>query len=172
MGAEFTFYDYREATNLVHDWLNTLPVPVKAKLNNRLLYLEALGPGQWNRPLVETLTGTCSGLFEVRASRAHIQYRLLGCHGPGDRDPTLLYGFIKTGRRVLKADCDKALARKRLVYASVVSHRAASIRLSVIRYLRPLRIGSTGASSRLTLERVSPSRSDSCAKLGDGLRNN
>jgi len=123
VGAEFTFYDYREGTNLVHDWLNTLPVPVKAKLNNRLLYLEALGPGQWNRPLVETLTGACSGLFEVRTSRAHIQYRLLGCHGPGDREPTLLYGFIKTVRRVSKAHGDEALARKERVYASAGSHR-------------------------------------------------
>ena len=111
MGAEFTFYDYREGTNLVHDWLNTLPIPVKAKLNKWLLYLEATALGQWKRPQVETLTGACSGLFEVRASRGHIQYRLLGCHGPGDRGPTLLYGFIKTVRRVSKAHGDEALAR-------------------------------------------------------------
>lgn len=123
MGAEFTFYDYREGTNLVHDWLNTLPIAVKEKVNRRLLHLEALGPGQWSRPLVETLTGACSGLFEVRTSRAHIQHRLLGCHGPGDREPTLLYGFIKAGRKVPKADCDKALARKGLVYGSVISYR-------------------------------------------------
>lgn len=123
MGSEFTFYDYVEGTNLVHEWLNTLPVSVRVKLNNRLLHLEAVGPGEWRRSLVDTLTGACKGLFEVRTSREGIQYRLLGCHGPGRREPTLLYGFIKPGKEVLRAHCHKALARKELVYASVGSHR-------------------------------------------------
>jgi hypothetical protein len=123
MGSEFTFYDYVEGTNSVHDWLNTLPVSVKAKLNKWLLHLEAVGPGEWKRPFVDTLTGTCSGLFEVRASKAGMQYRLLGCHGPGRFTPTLLHGCTKTDRKVPKSDCDEALARKERVYANAESYR-------------------------------------------------
>lgn len=123
MGSAFTFYDYVEGTNLVHDWLNTLPVSVKVKLNKRLFHLEAVGPGEWRRSFVDTLTGTCKGLFEVRTSKAHIQYRLLGCHGPGDRKPTLLYGCTKTDKKVPKSDCDRALARKERVYANAESYR-------------------------------------------------
>lgn len=123
MGGEFTFYDYVEGTNLVHDWLNTLPVSVKAKFNKWLLHLEAVGLGKWKRRLVDTLTGTCKGLFEIRVSREGIQYRLLGCHGPGDRKPTLLYGCIKPDKKVRRSDCDKALARKERVYANAESYR-------------------------------------------------
>jgi phage-related protein len=120
MGSEFTFYDFVERTNLIHDWLDTLPVPVKVKFNKRLLHLEALGPGQWRRPFVDHVR---EGLFEIRASQNHIQYRLLGCHGPGDRRPTLLHGFIKPGRKVLDTDCTIALARMALVHADADSYR-------------------------------------------------
>lgn len=123
MGSEFTFYDYVEGTNLVHEWLNTLPVSVKAKFNKWLLHLEAVGPGEWKHRLVDTLTGTCKGLFEIRVSEVHIQYRLLGCRGPGNREPTLLYGCIKPGRKVPKSACDRALARKERVYANAESYR-------------------------------------------------
>jgi len=120
MGSEFTFYDFVERTNLIHGWLNTLPIPVKVKFNKWLLHLEGLGPGEWRRPLVDYV---CGGLFEIRTSRNHIQYRLLGCHGPGDRSPTLLHGFTKPGRKVLDVDCNTALMRMELVHADADSYR-------------------------------------------------
>jgi hypothetical protein len=121
MGSEFTFYDFVERTNLIHDWLHTLPVLVTVKFNKCLLHLEGLGPGEWKRPLVDEV---CGGLFEIRTSMNHIQYRLLGCHGPGQRNATLLHGCIKPGRRVLEADCNTALARMALVYTDADSYRA------------------------------------------------
>jgi len=120
MGSEFTFFDFVEGTNLIHDWLGTLPAGVKVKFNNLLLHLEGLGSGQWARPVVDEV---CGGLFEIRTSMNHIQYRLLGCHGPGQRNPTLLYGCVKPGRRVLEADCNAALARMALVYTDAASYR-------------------------------------------------
>jgi len=120
MGSEFTFYDFVEGTNLIHDWLDTLPIGVKAKFNKWLLHLEGLGPGEWRRPLVDYV---CGGLFEIRTSQNHIQYRLLGCHGPGDRRPTLLHGFIKPGKKVLDVDCNTALTRMKLVHADADSYR-------------------------------------------------
>ncbi len=116
MGKEHTFYDYtEEGDNVVHAWLNTLPVKVKQKLNRLLEHLEALPVGSWKRPVVETLTGECDGLFEIRTSRSGIRYRLLGWHGPVRRRPTLLHGFAKKGAKVPPAECSTALARKELV---------------------------------------------------------
>ncbi len=113
MGTEFTFYDYVEKEeNLIHAWLQELPKSVKAKFTNWLLHLEGVGPGEWKRPLVDTLTGDCDGLFEIRVERSRINYRILGCHETGERRPTLLHGFIKPGAKVPKAECQTALMRK------------------------------------------------------------
>lgn len=56
MGTEFTFYDYiEEGVNLIHAWFEDQPAAIKAKFNKWLLHLEALPPGEWKRPLVDTL---------------------------------------------------------------------------------------------------------------------
>ena len=124
MGAEFTFYDYLEAEgNIIYPWLKAQPSTVRAKLNKWLLHLEGTGPGQWKRPLVDTLTGHCPGLFEVRAGESHMQYRILGCRGPGERSPTLLHGFVKADKKVSEGDCDIALARKEVLYRDPDNHR-------------------------------------------------
>src|SRR3990167_2146209 len=101
MGAEFTFYDYVDADgqNVIHKWLQSIPKGAKAKFNNRLRHLEATPPGQWTRPLVETLDGHCAGLFEVRVAVGRIQYRILGYHN-AVREPTLVHPFIKPGAKV------------------------------------------------------------------------
>ena len=113
MGTEFKFYDYVEKEeNLIHAWLQELPRRVKAKFNKWLLHLEGVGPGGWSRPYVDTLTGDCNGLFEIRVQRSRINYRILGCHETGERMPTLLHGFIKADAKVQKADCQTALTRK------------------------------------------------------------
>jgi hypothetical protein len=115
MGSEFTFYDYYDTVdgvrvNVIHTWLETLPVEVRVKFKNWLLHLEGIPGGQWQRPLVDTLTGTCAGLFEIRAKRSRIQYRILGSHRTG-QIPILLHGFIKPGARVPPSECFEALNR-------------------------------------------------------------
>ena len=113
MDTEFTFYDYvEEEENLIHAWLQELPKSVRAKFNKWLLHLEGVGPGEWKRGLVDTLTGDCDGLFEIRVQRSRTNYRILGCHETGERTPTLLYAFIKAGAKVPMADCQTALTRK------------------------------------------------------------
>ena len=123
---EFTFYDYLDeaGTNVIREWRDALPVAVKAKFTNALLHLEGARPGDWKRPLVDTLTeGECQGLFEVRRKLSRIQYRLLGCHGPGQRQPTLLHGFIKPGNRVPEAECREAHRRRNAVEADPQKRR-------------------------------------------------
>lgn len=126
MGTEFTFYDYKEGDdNLIRSWMNSRDVPkgAKQKLNRRLLHLEALPKGEWKRPFVDTLTGVCDGLFELRASLGGIQYRLLGHHGPGGKTPTLLHGFIKEDDKISERDCDIARARLERVYGDTDKSR-------------------------------------------------
>lgn len=125
MGSEFTFYDYinEAGENVVHDWLNGPGTPAKAKFTQWLLFLEATPPGAWTRPLVDTLTDQCQGLFEIRTRIARVRYRLIGCHGPGTRSPTLLYGIIKKASRVQVSDCQEALSRKRKAETNPNKHR-------------------------------------------------
>jgi len=125
MSSQFTFYDYLDddGSNLIHEWLQSVPNGAKVKLNKRLAYLEATPPGQWTRPLVDTLDGHCKGLFEVRASLAGQQYRILGSHFGEDRRPTLLHCFIKDDDKVSDEDCNRALERKTKVTADPTKHR-------------------------------------------------
>ena len=124
MGTEYIFYDYmEEEENLIHTWLQAIPAVVKAKFNNWLLHLEGVGPGDWKRPYVDSLTGDCHGLFEIRVQRSRINYRILGCHETGVRTPTLLHGFIKAGAKVPKAECETALARKENVRGDLDGNR-------------------------------------------------
>ena len=111
MGSEFTFYDYVDESgeNTIHSWLHTIPPQAKAKLNRWLLHLEATRLGDWKRPLVDTLTDECDGLFEVRAKHSRKHYRLLGTHGIGNKTPTLLFGFQKNTERVPPWTCNKAV---------------------------------------------------------------
>ena len=124
MGTEFTFHDFVDegGKNVVHDWLGGLPLGVKVKINNRLLHLEALNRGQWQRPFVDTLDGHCAGLFEIRSSRQGVQYRLLGAHNE-EQKPVLLHGFIKPDDRVDERECDEAFARNAQVEANPGKHR-------------------------------------------------
>ena len=124
MGSEFTFYDYVDGTNVIRPWLDDLPLAVKVKFEHALLHLEALGPGDWTRPQVDTLTDEdCAGLFEIRAKKSRHQYRILGCHGPGDRSPTLLHCFIKPGARVPPAECRVACRRRDQLLRNPSRHR-------------------------------------------------
>ena len=125
MESEVTFYDYVDASgsNIIHEWLDTLPVQVKVKLNNILVHLEATKVSNWTRPFVDTLTDECQGLFELRAKRGRIQYRILGAHGPGRNMPTLLHGIIKGGDAVPPAECDETFSRKDLVNRSPFQRR-------------------------------------------------
>ena len=124
MGSEFTFYDYvdDEGRNVVHRWLESIPKGAKAKFNNRLLHLEGTPAGGWTRPLVDTLDGSCDGLFEVRVSLSGRQYRILAFHTP-DRKPTLLHCFIKSGKRVPDAECERARLKKVQVETDAMMHR-------------------------------------------------
>ena len=119
MGAEFTFFDYVDANgvNTIRAWMDGPGRAARAKFNTWLGHLEATAPGEWKRPIVDTLTGDCFGLFEVRASIERHQYRILGFHGPRQREATLAVGILKSGKVVPIGDCREALSIKDIVEA-------------------------------------------------------
>ena len=126
MGLEHTFYDYVDGAgvSVIHEWLNSVPIEVKQKLNRRLAHLEGTKQGNWQRPLVDTLTyGSCDDLFEVRAKFKRRQYRILGHHGPGRGTPTLLWAFIKPGAQVPETECDSAQSIKATVESDPQKYR-------------------------------------------------
>ena len=126
MGVEHTFYDYMEGSgrNPVHEWLHSVPKDVRQKFNKWLNYLEATPMGNWRHRQAETLKiGECDGLFEIRVQISRIQYRLLGCHGIGDKTPTLLYGFLKKGGLVPQKDCRKAQEIRATIVAEPIKYR-------------------------------------------------
>ena len=125
MGIEFTFFDYvdEDGVNTIKAWLNGPGRAARAKLNTWLSHLESTSPGQWKRPIVDTLTGECVSLFEIRASIARQQYRILGFHGPGQREANLALGIIKPGKTVPIEDCREALSIKEIIEAQRAARR-------------------------------------------------
>lgn len=117
MGLFWTFYDYvdEDGDNSIHRWLNTEGKEAKAKFNLWIRHLEATEPGRWCRPLVDTLTDECQGLFEIRVKVAGMNYRLLGFHGPGQCEPTLALGSLKNTPKVPPENCKRALVIKDIV---------------------------------------------------------
>ena len=125
MSAEFTFFDYVDADgiNTIRAWMDGPGRAARAKFNNRLRNLEAAPPGDWSRPYVDTLTGECAGLFEVRVRVSRQQYRILGFHGPGQRLPTLALCITKAGNEVPPEECSRALRIKDAVEAQPLERR-------------------------------------------------
>ena len=126
MGAEFTFYDYVDSqrNNPIRAWLDGVGPKAKARFTVLIAHLEATRPGDWRRPVVDTLHDDCAGLFEIRALVEGIQYRLLGFHGPGQRAPTLVAGAIERSDRFEPRDTPQiAQARKAEVENDAASHR-------------------------------------------------
>lgn len=115
MGTEFTFFDYIDASgdNVIRAWLQQQGVKVEAKFDNWIKYLEATPRGSWTRPLVDTLSGDCQGLIEIRVGLAKVQYRLLGFHGPNRKEVTLVLGAKEKERRLdPPSACQQALLRR------------------------------------------------------------
>jgi hypothetical protein len=99
MGGYWTFKDYvaADGVNEIHAWLNGLPERAKAKINWRISQLEQTP--HLTRPATGKLHDDCEGFFELRVEVGNVQYRPICCHGPGDRDVTILFGAIEKGRK-------------------------------------------------------------------------
>ena len=96
----------------IKNWASSLPKGAQAKLDARLLYLRAYKV--WPPQYVSALRGF-EGIFEFRIIHSGVQYRPLGCYGPGEREFTLLLGAIEKGGKLPRSDCEAAAERRRII---------------------------------------------------------
>ena len=106
------FWDYKPNDNVIRAWLDTLPKQAKQKFNNGLLHLAALPLGSWQRPIVDTLTDECAGLFEIRVRLGRVRYRLLRYNDGRPAQATRLHGFTTPNDKVDPTQCQEAYRRR------------------------------------------------------------
>jgi hypothetical protein len=114
----WTFYDYVTGSgrNAIRDWVAGQPQGTRQRLKARLAALinelrlvdkleRANGVGQ--------LRGDCSGLYELIVFVDKIQFRPIGCYGPGQTGEfTLLIGAVEKGGKFTDQDvCRRAHER-------------------------------------------------------------
>jgi len=112
--AAWRFFDYVNARNEneILAWISSLPKKAQAKIDNRILVLQAY-EGSWPPLYVSALKGY-KDIFELRIGFSGVQYRPLGFFGPGEREFTLLIGAIEKGK-LSRRDCETAVDRMRSV---------------------------------------------------------
>lgn len=94
--SEWTFRDYldKDGGNPIRDWIDVQPKKARAKIDAWILILS--GISVWPPQYVSALKG-CKNIFELRIIQNGVQYRPLGCYGPGTREFTLLLGVVEKG---------------------------------------------------------------------------
>jgi hypothetical protein len=105
--ALWTFLDYIElsGTNPIREWLNGLPDDDCAKIDDRLLVMEAMRT--WPEKWISKYQGT--ELFEFRI-KGRVQYRPFGIYW-GRLRYVLLKGTIEKGGKIRKSDIETAEQR-------------------------------------------------------------
>lgn len=110
------FRDYQRPTadgpvNEILQWTLALPPDAQAKIDMIVLLLQNMWP--WPPQYVSEFG--CPGILELRCGASGVQYRPLGCYGPGNRTFTLLVGSIEKGGKIPKGDCQSAIERRKRV---------------------------------------------------------
>jgi hypothetical protein len=109
----WAFYDFLDSrgNNLIRAWLDSRPAKASAKIDARILYMQAVRV--WPEQYVSSLEGW-PDLFELRVVSAGLQYRPLCFYGPERGEVTIVHGTVEKGkipRRVLEyADGNRKLA--------------------------------------------------------------
>jgi hypothetical protein len=98
---EWAIKTYRKESgkNAIEEWLHRLSPSARAAIRTRISYLEARPPAEWVRPAFDKLSGH---IHEIRVKdiTEKVQYRLLGCFGPGARVFTLLIGAQEKDKKL------------------------------------------------------------------------
>ncbi len=123
--AEWTFFDYKEASGRVpfNDWYLCQAVAVRAHIDDKLLYLASRR--EWNEKLFKKLQGE-DGLYELRIHFKKVEYRPIVCKHPSvaksfvllagateqnDRlVPSGVLGTAARAKRELEEDHSRAIA--------------------------------------------------------------
>jgi len=97
----------------IQEWIDNLPTRAQVAIDERIRFL-ALG-GNWLRPYAAKLRGYNS-IWEIIVLSEKIQYRPLGCKGPGKNVFSILIGATKKNNRFIPQNAPRtAEERKRLI---------------------------------------------------------
>jgi Phage derived protein Gp49-like (DUF891). len=111
----WNFRDYisERGVNEIREWLDSLPMKAQIKIDTRISYLEATKT--FEPQYISALDGY-DDIYEVKVICANIQYRPLGCYGPGRGEFTLLIGAVEKGDRFdPKTAPETATERRKIV---------------------------------------------------------
>lgn len=92
-------YVNERGENEIQGWIRALPPKARAKIAERILVLRHWPDKTWPLQYVSALRGY-AGICEFRIVAFGVQYRPLGCYGPGEGEYTLLAGAIEKGGRL------------------------------------------------------------------------
>lgn len=109
--SEWTFKVFLKDKDhdVINDWIDGLPQKVQARIEARISYLRVTD--NWVRPYFDKLSGH---IHEIRVVHGRIQYRILGCFGPG-REFTMLIGAVEKDWKLPKHTEEIAEERYKLV---------------------------------------------------------
>jgi hypothetical protein len=119
MDQYWVFRDYlaERGENEIRLWLDGLPKRARIKIDVRLRHLENVRYFQGEPQYIKALVGY-DGIYEVRVISQNVQYRPLGCYGPGPGDFTLLVGAVEKGGRLEPREAaDVAVKRREIILA-------------------------------------------------------
>lgn len=94
MGWNFKIYRSPTGRSDVQDEIDGLDEGVLEHLLSRLRYLANTPKIDWHEPQAKKLKGV-DNVYEIRFKAGNIQYRPLGCFGPGEEDFTILVWAYK-----------------------------------------------------------------------------
>ena len=112
------FYDFLDSRgiNVIRTWLDTLPPKAAAKIDVRILTMQAMEvETSWPQQYISSITGM-PGILELRVASFGGQYRPLGFYGPGRREFTIVLGAIEKGK-LRKATFELADNNRKIVLA-------------------------------------------------------
>jgi hypothetical protein len=131
MSLQVIIYDYVEdnrdtglVRNFIAEWMDTIGVRPKAKINAVLKNLSETPQAEWHKTkAAEKLKGQ-GDLWEIKAFASDVQWRPIGFFGPGPGTFTLLAGATEKDRKLLPLSVlETAQGRKANVQADQKRHR-------------------------------------------------
>jgi hypothetical protein len=97
MTKTWLFRIFGEQGGDVDSWIAGLPPKARAKLDSIISYMEVTS--DWTRTKYFSPIKGHDKIYEIKFLVQNIQYRPLGCYGPGRDEFTLLFGAKEIGDR-------------------------------------------------------------------------
>lgn len=94
---EWTIKVFGEKKSDVDDWINVLSPKAHARMDTIINHMEITK--DWTRTAYFSPLKGHRGINEIKFTVQSIQYRPLGCYGPGNKEFTILIGAIEQGDR-------------------------------------------------------------------------